>query len=139
MKQLFVLLAIIFFFWACSGPKGVVKVDKEEPDSTVEMDSIAYGMETFDSKFETWYALHKIPANYRSQKYYENWNKQYVKEWNSKARQMGKSAFFEPIVGYNPKQNYGFDFNHKLFFYFQYVENVLKMEILPGGPKEVAN
>jgi hypothetical protein len=137
MRQLFILLAIISFFWACSGPKEVVKAEQKEPDLT--MDSVTYAMETFDAKFESWYALHKTPATYRSQKYYENWNKKYVKAWNSKATQMGKNSFFEPIAGYNPKEKYGFDMNHKLFYYFQYVENVLKIEIMPDGPKVVTN
>ncbi|HSO86794.1 MAG TPA: DUF6146 family protein [Draconibacterium sp.] len=135
MKQLFIVLAVLLIFWACSGPKGVGKVEIIEPKA--EADSIEYGVETFDGKFESWYAQHKSPATYRSLEYYENWNKQYVNEWNYKASQPGKNSFFEPIVGYNPNEKYGFDVNHELFYYFQYVENVLKIQILPGGPKAV--
>jgi len=137
MKQLFILLGILFIFWACSGPKEVVKVEEEEPVST--MDSVTYAMETFDAKFESWYKLHKTPATYRTQKYYENWNKKYVKAWNIKATQSGNNSFFAPIAGYNHKKNYGFDMNHKLFYYFQYVENVLKFEIMPDSPKDVSD
>ena len=43
MKQLFILLVMLFFIWACSGPKGTVKVEKTEP--VVEVDSIEYGVE----------------------------------------------------------------------------------------------
>lgn len=137
MKQLFILLSILVLIWACSAPKGIVKVEKSGPKA--EPDSIEYGVETFDSKFETWYAIHKSPAMYRTKDYYENWNRQYVQAWNHKATQMVKNAFFEPIVGYNSHEDFGFDVNHKLFYYFQYVENVLKIEIMPGGPKVIPN
>ena len=50
-----------------------------------------------------------------------------------------KSSFFEPIIGYDPTVDYGFELNHKLFYYFQYVENVLKIQIMPGGPKVLTN
>jgi hypothetical protein len=135
MKQLFILLTVLAVFWACSGPKQVVKVEIIEPKA--EVDSLEYGVETFDTKFESWYVLHKSPAMYRSLEYYENWNKQYVQAWNYKSKQTGKNSFFEPIVGYDPNQKYDFDVNHELFYYFQYVEQVLKIEIMPGGPKTV--
>lgn len=135
MKQLYILLVMMLFIWACSGPKGTVKVEKTEP--IVEVDSIEYGVETFDGKFETWYTMRKSPATYRSKEYYENWNKQYVMAWNYKSKTGSKNSFFEPIVGYDSNEDYGFDVNHKLFYYFQYVENVLNIEIMPGGPKAV--
>ncbi len=137
MKQFFIFLAGVLLIWACSTPKGVVKVEKSEPES--KTDSLEYDLETFDSKFDAWYVLHNSPAEYRSQEYYENWNKQYVQAWNYNATQMGKSSFFEPIVGYDPNADYGFEINHKLFYYFQYVENVLHIQIMTGGPKVVIN
>jgi hypothetical protein len=134
MKRIFWIVSIFFLLWACSGPKRAVKVEKTQ--AVIENDSLEYGLETFDAKFDTWYALHKSPATYRSQDYYENWNWQYVQAWN--ARSAGrKHSFFEPIVGYYPNVDYGFDLNHELFYYFQYVENVLKIEILPNSPKSI--
>jgi len=137
MKQTFIFLIIIFFVWACSTQKATVKVEKTEP--VAEVDSIEYGVETFDSKFEAWYVVQNSPATYRSLDYYENWNQQYVNAWNDKSTQMGKNSFFSPIVGYHSNEEYGFEVNHKLFYYFQYVENVLKIEIMPGGPRVVGN
>ena len=137
MKKFLILLAGVLLIWACSTQKGVVKVEKSEQNA--EVDSMEYDLETFDAKFDAWYALHNSPAQSRSQSYYENWNKQYVQAWNHNATQMGKSSFFEPIVGYDPNEDYGFEINHKLFYYFQYVENVLHIQIMPGGPKVVSN
>jgi hypothetical protein len=135
MKQLFILLAVIGIFWACSGPKAVVETEKEELKNT--NDSVSYAIETYDSKFKTWYDLQRKQTTNQSQKYYEDWNRKYVKEWNRISNQKEKSDFFVPITGYDRKKDYGFQINHQLFYYFQYVENVLKIQILPNGPKVV--
>lgn len=135
MRKIFIFLAIIFTFWACSAPKETVKVEKYQPVN--EVDSVEYDIEMFDSKFESWYAIHKSPSTYRSLRYYETWNKKYVKAWNHKSLEMGKGSFFSPIVGYHSNEDYGFALNHKLFYYFQYVENVLKIQIMTGGPNDV--
>ena len=137
MKQAVIFFAIVTFIWACSTHRATVKVEKIEP--VAEVDSIEYGVETFDAKFETWYAMKDSQATYRTLDYYENWNQQYVNAWNYKSTQMGKNSFFSPIVGYHSNEEYGFEVNHKLFYYFQYVENVLKIEIMPGGPRVVGN
>jgi len=135
MKKLFYLLMVVSFLSACSGPKGMVKIEPNEKSS--EEDSVEYELVVFDPGFETWYMLQNSPALYRSQQYYENWNRQYVSEWNYLATQPGKRSFFEPIVGYEPNVDYGFELNHKLFYYFQYVEHVLKIPILPNRPAGV--
>jgi hypothetical protein len=143
MKQFILISIVLLFVLACSTQKGVVKIEESNEIHTaardsVELDSLQYELETFDAKFETWYALHNKPSQYRSQEYYENWNRQYVNAWNYNATQPGKSSFFEPIVGYEPNVDYGFELNHKLFYYFQYVERVLKIEIMPGGPQSIS-
>jgi hypothetical protein len=143
MKQIIFISIAFLFVLACSTPKGVVKIEESSENPTavkdsIETDSLQYELETFDAKFETWYALHNNPSQYRSQEYYENWNRQYVNAWNYNATQPGKSSFFEPIVGYEPNVDYGFELNHKLFYYFQYVERVLKIEIMPGGPQNIS-
>ena len=137
MKRIMFWITALVIFAACSTQKGMVKkVGRQEPsvikDSTAT-DSVEYDLETFDPKFETWYTLHDNPSMYHSLSYYENWNKQYVAAWNANALDSRKSWFFETIVGYDPTVDYGFDLNHKLFYYFQYVEHVLKIQIIPGG------
>jgi len=72
---------------------------------------------------------------YRSQKYYEDWNIKYVTVWNRRVLSSQRSRIFESSIEYSPSIDYGFDLNHQLFYYFQYVENVLKIKIMQGGPK----
>lgn len=136
MKQIFWGIGVIIFIVACSSQKKAAHVPQVEKKEIAE-DSVEYGLETFDQRFETWYQLHNSPAMYRSQGYYESWNRQYVSAWNANAMNPRKSWFFETIVGYDPTVDYGFELNHELFYYFQYVENVLKIEIMPNSPKAV--
>ena len=136
MKQNLFWLGLIILIAACSTQKGLVTVKSTIGESSVE-DSLEYALETFDGKFESWYQLHNSPAMYRSQQYYENWNRQYVSAWNYNAVSGRKNSFFEPIVGYEFNVDYGIEINHELFYYFQYVEQVLKIQIMPGGPRAV--
>ena len=134
-QHIIFLVGVVLILAACSSPKGTVKIDNAGDEAVVENDSIQHEMETFDSKFETWYTLHDSPAKYRSETYYENWNQQYVSAWNNKAMNSQKSDFFEPIIGWDPTVDYEFDIDHELFYYFMYVENVLKIQIMSGGPQ----
>ena len=136
MKQFLLFAVIIILGFSCSTPKNALQI-KENEETDVPVDSLEYSLETFNSRFETWYMMQNSPARYRSQEYYETWNRQYVAAWNYNATTSGRRGFFEPIVGYDPTVDYGFELNHKLFYYFQYVEQVLKIQIMPGGPRNI--
>jgi hypothetical protein len=136
MKKVIYWIGVILVIVACSTQrKAVGKINN--PIEIEADDSIGYELETFDLNFESWYVIHDNPAEYHAQTYYEEWNSRYVDAWNFNATDMQKGSFFEPIVGYDPTVDYGFELNHKLFYYFQYVENVLKIQIMEGGPKAV--
>jgi len=136
MKNLIFWLGAIVFILSCSVQRKAAKIESNDIE-TAEKDSVEYELETFDQKFETWYMLHDSPSEYRSQQYYEGWNQRYVSAWNYNAADPRKSWFFEPVVGYDPSIDYGFELNHKLFYYFQYVENVLNIQIMSGGPNVI--
>ena len=135
MMKITGLFFVLFFIFACSTQKKAA--DKNaNADTATEMDT-EYDVEMFDAKFYSWYERYQSPASYRQQSYYESWNKQYVIMWNSKANSSVGKFPFDPVVGYNPTEDYGFELNHKLFHYFMYVEKVLKIKIMPGGPNFV--
>ncbi|MCK3685851.1 DUF6146 family protein [Maribellus sp. YY47] len=134
MKRLFLLLLVLVGLFACKIQRKAVEVNKSNVEVNAQ-DSVEYDVETFDQKFETWYMLHNTSAKYRSQSYYEDWNHQYVSAWNAKCASPSRNWQFEPVIGYEPGEDYGFEMNHKLFYYFMYVEHVLKIEIIPNGPR----
>ena len=135
MKQMLFLAAVLLMGYACSTSRNTPRILAND---TLEAatDSVEYELKTFDTGFESWYALQNRPAQYRSESYYENWSRQYVSAWNYKATQPG-NRFFETIIGYDPITDYNFELDHKLFYYFLYVENVLKIQIMPGGPQSI--
>ncbi len=139
MKKIIFWIGILLFVASCSTQKKVTKTKTKPVVKIAKKDSVEYKLETFDQNFETWYAMQNNPSTYRSLSYYEYWNRQYVSEWNAKAADPLRNPFFEPIIGYDPNVNYGFKLNHKLFYYFQYVEHVLKIPILPNGPHVALN
>jgi hypothetical protein len=134
MRRIFGLFVVVLFICACSTQKSAIKVNKNDKEVAAD-DSLEYGVETFDAKFKSWYEFYKAPSKHRSQAYYENWNRQYVDAWNLKCNTPPKRWNFDPVVGYDSAEYYGFELNHELFYYFMYVENVLKIPILEGGPK----
>jgi hypothetical protein len=134
MKQFFLMLIITVVMLSCATQRKTENTNGKSVEVSAQ-DSMEYDVETFDQKFEAWYAVQNSPAKYRSQDYYERWNQEYVAAWNAKCASRDQNWHFEPVVGYLPGEDYGFEMNHKLFYYFMYVENVLKIRIIPGGPK----
>lgn len=130
------LLVGTVLFSACSSAKRLAESDASSIEVTGQ-DSVEYDVETFDAKFDMWYEVQNTPATYRLQSYYESWNRQYVSAWNAKCAVGSPHWTFEPVIGYDPAEDYGFEMNHKLFYYFMYVEKVLKKKIIPGGPNIV--
>lgn len=129
MKQLFIILSLIVIMIACKSQKDVVR-NTESND-----DDLEYAMDIGDHRFDVWYQYYNKPALYKTQEYYESWNRQYVIAWNEKCAREGENWQFDPVVGYDPNKDLGFELNHKLFHYFMYVENILKITIVPGGPE----
>ncbi|MFW6290110.1 MAG: DUF6146 family protein [Mariniphaga sp.] len=135
MKQILFFSVVLIMAIACSSTRNTVKINSVDEDAAAA-DTVEYELETFDARFETWYALHDQPSKYRSEQYYESWNHKYVNAWNFNATRPG-NRFFETIVGYDPTVDYNFELDHKLFYYFQYVENELGIQIMPGGPQSI--
>jgi hypothetical protein len=134
MKKIILWMGILLFVASCSPQKKLTEKTTTPVVEIAKKDSVEYQLETFDQRFESWYTMQKNQAQYRSPSFYEYWNKRYVTEWNAKAADPINNPFFEPIEGYDYHTHYGFKLNHKLFYYFQYVEHVLKIPILSHGP-----
>jgi hypothetical protein len=130
MRTVFVLFIVLLA--SCAGQKKLasVTIDNQENTGT---DSVEYELIVFDPDFESWYLSHSKPDWYFSQSYYEMWNRQYVSAWNNKAMNPKYSRFFETTIDYDPFVDYGLELNHRLFYYFMFVENRLKIPILPPG------
>jgi len=129
MKYIVFIIAI--FITGCTTQKSAQK--SQSPKITGK-DSTEYKLIVLDPGFESWYALKNSPALKRSKVYYHDWNVQYVYAWNNKVMSSHYPDIFGERIDYNFNVNYPFKIEHKLFYYFQYVEQVLHVRILENGP-----
>ena len=128
----FTAIVLILFFLSSCGSNNTKKQDNTEKYSTLELDEIAsdsteYDIIISDIGYESFLVTQK-PMGFYSQRYYENWNRYYVVDWNDKVRNsMYHSAkyqnVFEMFIDYNPSTNYGMEVNYKLYYYFMFVES----------------
>jgi hypothetical protein len=109
-------------------------VQKSTAPKITSEDSIHYELLVFDTGFDSWYVLKNSPALTHSKDYYHNWNIQYVQEWNNKVMSSRHSEIYGDRIDYDFNVDYPFEIEHKLFYYFQYVEQVLHVSILKSGP-----
>lgn len=131
MRKYVYLLMFIVIAWLCScGPS--MKITGNQPDrisfSNPVEDSVEYEIWVIDPGFEIWFITNRKPIWYHELTYLENWNIRYVTAWNEKVMNVRfqllyPSNPFEQRINYQSFVDYGIDVNHKLFYYFKYVEN----------------
>lgn len=132
LRQLSFILLIITA--ACTSQK----VAHKSPAPKIKgEDSTEYELLVFDVGFESWYDFHNSPALSRSKTYYHDWNIQYVQEWNNRVISSRHSELFGDRIDYDFDVDYPYEIEHKLFYYFQYVEQVLKVHLLKNSPHGV--
>ena len=128
------VLAIILLFLsvACASQKAAQK--SHAPKIKAD-DSLEYELLVFDVEFDSWYLLKNSPALSRSKSYYHDWNVRYVNEWNYKIFASRHNEIFGDLIDYHFEVDYPYEIEHKLFYYFQFVEQVLKIPILKYSPQ----
>ena len=131
MKNLFFILLMILFA-SCASHQNI-QIKEHGPGK--DDDSVSYELIVLDPGFESWFIANSKPTWYHTQVYYENWNQRYVQAWNYHSMGSRYSQLIEGNINYDPNIDYGLEINHKLFYYFQYVTHVLKIPIIPDGPR----
>ncbi|WP_163716345.1 DUF6146 family protein [Mangrovibacterium lignilyticum] len=132
MKYFSILAIVILTIIACTSKKELTIQENEEINNE---DSVSYELIVLDPGFESWFLSRSKPANFHSQAYYESWNQRYVNAWNYQRMGYRYSQLIYGNIDYDFNTNYGLELNHKLFYYFIYVENVLDIKLIPDGPK----
>ncbi len=131
MKYLFISIFFLLII-ACSSQK---EISMSNNETNAEEDSVSYELIILDPGFDVWFLTHSKASWYYSQEYYEHWNSQYVNAWNYKSLGNRYSQLLNGIIDYDNFTDYGLEVNHKLFYYFQYVEHELNIPILDSSPR----
>lgn len=131
MKYFFVIL-ILAAFAGCATQQ---EIQLKKLDTETEEDSVSYELIVLDPGFESWFITNSKPSWYYTQEYFEHWNQQYVNAWNYHHQGGRYSRILEGYIDYQPQVDYGLELNHKLFYYFQYVQHVLKIPLITGAPR----
>ncbi len=110
---------ILVFIAGCTAQK---TVQKSSAPKITDKDSTEYELLVFDPGFESWYIMKNSPTLARGKNYYHTWNMLYVQEWNDRIISSRHSGIFGEKIDYVFNVDYPFEIEHKLFYYFQYVE-----------------
>jgi len=132
MKTHIFLIICLLVLGACTGIRESTRVSIENEKIASE-DSLQYELVIIDPGFETWFVTHSKPVWFHSQSYLETWNRQYVSAWNSRYISGRWNRCCDTYIDYQFHVDYGLELNHKLYWYFRYVELKLGIAILPEG------
>ena len=96
-----------------------------------------YEIIIIDPGFYSWLKGFARPEGYYSQSFLENRNEIYVINWNNRVlmpRQYDPDLYMWPI-DYDPKIDYGYEVNYKLYNYFIYFQRKYKQRLGPFIPR----
>ena len=125
---MFACLAVLHF--QGFSQKAVGRLNGE--NDTLTVDSLSYKLIIFDPGFDTWLAS-KPAKEFYSQGYYEQRNRLYVAEWNTRYMTGRDGRIYETYIDYDPQTNYGLDINYRLYYYFKYFEETNRIRLYPSS------
>ena len=130
MKNIIYILLVAILIYSCgTSNKTVTKHDISEEEAVViSNDSLDYEIIIMDIGFSLYLETIAKPDNFYSQQYYENRNRFYVIEWNSRNMNTSRyGGFYANRIDYLPNLDYGLDVNYKLYNYFKFCEYKYKI------------
>jgi len=137
MKTIGILLTVFLALWLVSA----ASVLATPPDTlgvkapASEDDTIGYDLVIIDPSFERWYLTNQRPDGFYSLEYLENWNRLLVSQWNMLiTRPYRPGCMPGNYLHYDPGISYGITLNHKLFYYFRYMQQRCRIfDQFPGS------
>ncbi len=122
MKNVIAFLIIFGFIWSCSSTsksptenQNTSISTQKKTDSTEEWE-----ITVFDTEYETFVATRAQPKSMFTESSLKSRNQILVTEWNSRFYSNVNPSFYEVAIDYDPKENYGFDFEYRLYQFFAY-------------------
>lgn len=103
----------------------------------INSDENTYEIIIIEPGFNAWLASRARPRNYYSQDFLESRNQIYVVNWNTRVNQPLRfdPNLYELAIDYNPREDYGYEINYKLYNYFIYFQLTYKQRLGPFTPR----
>ena len=122
MKNLITILIFSGFIWSCSSKPKYLAGDSRASLSTQKKADSAdeWEITVFDTDYETFVTTRAQPKSMFTKGSLKSRNQILVTEWNSRFYSGANPNFYEVAIDYDPKENYGLDFEYRLYQFFAY-------------------
>ena len=121
MKKLVLFLVLLMNIVACTSrtpePRREMSTIKPEKNDDGEWDLVV-----IDDRFDYFMSAIAKPVSQYSESYLKTKNAMLVSEWNGYYYSGRHRDAIESSIDYNPQENYGLNFEYKLYQVFAYVQ-----------------
>ncbi len=127
-KSVLAVLMVLLAFPAA----GLSQNDQEKQKEKARIatnDSLEYRLIVLDPGFDTWLATRPVMGFY-SNDYYLQRNRFYVAEWNLRYQTRNYSGLYDSYIDYRPNNDYGLEFNYRLYYFFKFFEETNHIKLL---------
>ncbi len=112
-----VCILFIFSLASCATQNSQANIEENTNQETDE-----WQVQVFDSQYDVFLNTRARPREYYTEQTLKNRNTFLVNEWNSRVIQPNyRNDIYQNTIQYNPKEEYGFEFEYKLYQAFVYV------------------
>lgn len=122
------IFGLILQLSACGSSRPVASDRPASPNLVQNQgDEEEYEVTIIDPDFDRWCSINCRPISYHSPDFYAAQNRRYVSAWNSLAsRPVASPNYpFQNRIDYDLNTDYGVELNHKLYWYFKYIEQTV--------------
>lgn len=144
MKRIIPLLLILVIISSCKTIDNPKPVSNELEESIVANDTVVidsdentYEIIIIEPGFNAWLQGRARPRHYYSQNFMETRNQIYVTNWNIRVNQPQQfdPNLYELRIDYNPREDYGYEINYKLYNYFIFFQLTYNQRLGPFVPR----
>ena len=121
MKHLFLILVALFMF-SCTAQKSIIDPPTQETTMKPEKNKDGeWELTVLDSQYNSFLNGMARPRNMYNESTLKNKNSFLVNEWNSMYYSGRYRNVIESAIEYDRNENYGFEFEYRLYQVFAYV------------------
>ena len=122
MKRIIFIISILLLSMSCSSPNKIANDDNKVTMKPEKNDDGEWDLEVLDSQWSYFLNAVAKQISMYSENQLRSRNAMLVSEWNSYYFSGRYRNIIESSIEYNPQENYGLNFEYKLYQVFAYVQ-----------------